>query len=160
MLQLILSGLQCSQCLRKTFIIKFGTYYLFIKLAWRFQLQLARACVLQRLSVTHAPHPPPPPLTTFFPISKTAFWWTSNKCILDNYGERNFQNHYFNVHSQSIRVALSSLLDSSINRNWELRLIKSLGAPFSFVSVTGNVLKLKIYKQCTTRNNMRLNWSN
>ena len=34
------------------------------------------------------------------------------------------------VNSQSIRVALSSLLDSSINRNWEVRLIKSLEAPF------------------------------
>ena len=36
----------------------------------------------------------------------------------------------FNVNSQSIRVALSSLLDSSINRNWEVRLIKSFEAPF------------------------------
>ena len=34
------------------------------------------------------------------------------------------------VNSQSIRVALSSLLDSSINRNWEVRLMKSLEAPF------------------------------
>ena len=98
---------------------------------------------LQRLSVTCA-------LQRFFPISKTAFWWTSIKCIHDNNGERSFQNHYFNVNSQSIRVSLSSLLDSSINRNWEVRLIKSLEAPFSFVSLTGNVLKLQIYKQCTT----------
>ena len=52
-----------------------------------------------------------------FPISKTAFWWTSIKCIHDNNGERNFQNHYFIVNSWSIRVALSSLPDSSINRN-------------------------------------------
>ena len=37
---------------------------------------------------------------------------------------------YFNVNSQSIRVALSSLLDSSINRNWKVRLIKSFKAPF------------------------------
>ena len=42
---------------------------------------------LQRLSVTHA-------LQQFFPISKTAFWWTSIKCIHDNNGERRFQNHY------------------------------------------------------------------
>ena len=51
---------------------------------------------------------------------------------------------------ESIWVALSSLLDSSINRNWKVRLIKSFKAPFSFVSLTGNVLKLQIYKQCTT----------
>ena len=37
---------------------------------------------------------------------------------------------HFNVNSQSIRVALWSLLDSWINRNWEVRLIKSFRAPF------------------------------
>ena len=78
---------------------------------------------LQRLSVTRA-------LQRFFPISKTAFWWTSIKCIHDNNGERSYRNHYFNVNSQSIRVTLSSLLDSSINRNWEVRLVKSFEAPF------------------------------
>ena len=78
---------------------------------------------LQRLSVTRA-------LPRFFPISKTTFWWTSIKCIHGNNGERSFQNHYFSVNSRSIRVALSSLLDSSINRNWEVRLIKSFEAPF------------------------------
>ena len=56
------------------------------------------------------------------------FWWTSIKCIHDNNGERSYRNHYFNVNSQSIQVAL--LLDSWINRNWEVRLIKSLQAPF------------------------------
>ena len=74
-------------------------------------------CSLQLLSVTRA-------LQRCFRISKTAFWWTSIKCIHDNNGERSFKNHYFNVNSQSIRVALSSLLDSSINRNWEVRLLK------------------------------------
>ena len=63
-------------------------------------------------------------LQRFLPISKTTFWWTSIKCIHDNNGERNFRNHYFNVNSQSTRVALSSLLDSSVNRNWEVVLIK------------------------------------
>ena len=72
-----------------------------------------RVCsMLQRLSVTNA-------LQRFFPISKTTFWWTSIKCIHDNNGG-----------SQSIRVALSSLLDSSINRNWEVRLTKSFEVPF------------------------------
>ena len=79
--------------------------------------------VLQRLSVTRA-------LQRFFSISKTTFWWTLIKCIHDNNGERSYRNHYFNVNSQNIRVALSSLLDSSINRNWEAILIKSLEAPF------------------------------
>ena len=69
-------------------------------------------------------------LQRFFPISKTTFWWTSIKCIHDNNGERSQRNWYFNVNSQSIRVALSSLLDLSIKRNWEVRLIKSLKAPF------------------------------
>ena len=62
------------------------------------------------------------PPTIFFPISKTTFWWTSIKCIHDNNGERSHRNGYFNVNSQSIWVALSSLLDSSIKRNWEVRL--------------------------------------
>ena len=70
------------------------------------------------------------PSNDFFPISKTAFWWTAIKCIHDNNSGRSFQNHYFSVNSQSIRVALSSLLDSSINRKWEVRLIKSLEASF------------------------------
>ena len=38
------------------------------------------------------------------------------------------------------------LLDSSINRNWEIRLIKSFEA--SFRSSRSNALKLQIYKQC------------
>ena len=77
----------------------------------------------QRLSLTHSP--------IVFPISKTNFnFETSMKCIHDNNGERSFRKHYFIVSSQSIRVALSSLLDSSINRNWEVRLIKSFEAPF------------------------------
>ena len=50
-------------------------------------------------------HTRPP---TIFPISKTVFWWTSIKRIHDNNGMRSFQNHYFNVNCQSIRVALSS----------------------------------------------------
>ena len=71
------------------------------------------------------------PPTIVFPISKTKFnFETSMKCIHDNNGERSFRKHYFIVSSQSIRVALSSLLDSSINRNWEVRLIKSFEAPF------------------------------
>ena len=69
------------------------------------------------------------PSNDFFLFQNT-FWWTSIKCIHDNNGERSYQNHYFNVNSQSIRVALSSLLDSWINGNWEVRLIKSLRAPF------------------------------
>ena len=54
---------------------------------------------LQRLSVTRA-------LQQLFHISKLRFWWTSIKCIHDKNGERSFRNHYFNVNSQSIRVAL------------------------------------------------------
>ena len=69
-------------------------------------------------------------LERFFPISKSTFWWTSIKCIHDNNGERSYRNYYFNVNSQSIRVALLSLVDSSINRKWEVRLVKSLEAPF------------------------------
>ena len=93
-------------------------------------------------------HTRPP---TIFPISKTAFWWTSIKCIHDNNSERSFKNHYFNVSSQSIRVALSSLLDSSINRNWEVRLIKPLEAPFR--STRSRAMfwsSVKSYKQCPT----------
>ena len=57
------------------------------------------------------------------------------------------QNLYFNVNSQSIRLALSSLLDSSINRHWEVRLIKSFKAPFrSSRSRAMFQLKLQIYK--------------
>ena len=78
---------------------------------------------LQRLSVTRA-------LQRFFLISKIMCWWTSIKCIHDNNAERSYRNHYFNINSQSNQVVLSSLLDSSINRNWEVRLIKSLEAPF------------------------------
>ena len=37
---------------------------------------------------------------------------------------------YFNVNSQRIRVSLSSLLDSSLNRNWEVRLVKLFKTPF------------------------------
>ena len=71
------------------------------------------------------------PSNGFFPISKTAFWWTSIKSIHDKNSEWSFRDHYFNVSSQHIQVALSSLLDSSIyNRNWEVRLIKSFEAPF------------------------------
>ena len=79
--------------------------------------------IVQRLSVTRA-------LQRFFLISKITCWWTSIKCIHDNNAERSYRNHYFNINSQSNRVVLSSLLDSSINRNWEVRLIKSLEAPF------------------------------
>ena len=64
------------------------------------------ATKLQRLSVTRA-------MQRFFPISKTTFWWTSIKCI-----------------QQGVRVALSSLIGSSMNRHWEVRLIKSFEAPF------------------------------
>ena len=39
------------------------------------------------------------------------------KTIHDNNGDWSFQNHYFSVSSRSIRVALSSLLHPSINRN-------------------------------------------
>ena len=60
----------------------------------------------------------------------TTFWWTSIKCIHDNNSEQSHGNRYFNVNSQSIRVALSSLLESSIKRNWEVRLTKLLEAPF------------------------------
>ena len=92
------------------------------------------------------------PSNDFFPFRKLRFGGRQSNVsmTITASGVSTFQNHYFNVNSQSIRVALSSLLDSSINRNWEVRIIKSLEAPFSFVSLTGNVLKLQIYKQCTT----------
>ena len=83
-----------------------------------------------RLKLAYSGYQSHAPSKDFFPISKTTFWWTSIKCIHDNNGERSYRNHYFNVNSQSIRVALSPLLDSSINRNWEIRLMKSLEAPF------------------------------
>ena len=113
---------------------------------------LSMACIsisfhisfLQRLSVSRA-------LQRLFPISKTTFWWTSIKCIHDETASGVCRTiHYFSVNSWGIGVALSSLHDSSINGNCEVRLIKSFEAPFSFVSFTGNALKLQIYKQCTT----------
>ena len=85
----------------------------------------------------------------FSSISKTMFCWTSIKGIHDNNDERSFRKHYFKVNSQSIRVALSSSLDSLINRDLEDR-HEIVWSAFSFVSLTGNVLKLQIYKQCTT----------
>ena len=106
---------------------------------------------LQRLSVTRA-------LQRFIAISKTAFWWTSIKCIHDNNGERSFWNHYFlNVNSQSIRVALSSLLDSSINRNWEIRLIKSFEASFRSSRSRPMLWSCKSTNS-VYNHNMRLNW--
>ena len=54
----------------------------------------------------------------------------------------------FYVNSQSIWVALSSLLDSSIN-SLRSETYKIAWSAFTFVSFTGNVLKLQIYKQCT-----------
>ena len=96
------------------------------------------------------------PSNDFFPISKTTFWWTSIKCIHDNNGERSFRNHSFNVNSQSIRVALSSLLDSSIHRNWEVRLIKSFEAPFRSSRSWAMFWSCKF--TFYNHNNMRLNW--
>ena len=90
------------------------------------------------------------PSNDFFPISKTTFWWRSIKCIHDNNGERSYRNHYFNVNSQSIRVARSSvtwLVDKQKLRSKTYKIVESA---FSFVSLTGNVLKLEMYKQCTT----------
>ena len=62
------------------------------------------------------------PSNDFFSISKTTFWWTSIKCLHDNNGVK-----FSEYPSCSF---ISSLLDSSINRNWEVRLIKSFEAPF------------------------------
>ena len=58
------------------------------------------------------------PSNDFFPFRKLRFGGRqSNVSMTGNNGKRSFQNHYFNVNSQSIQVAPSSLLDSSINRN-------------------------------------------
>ena len=56
-----------------------------------------------------------------FPISKTVLV-DVNQMYPNNNIELSFRNLYFNVNSQSTRVALSSLLDSSLNRTqkWDL----------------------------------------
>ena len=98
---------------------------------------------LQWLSVTRA-------LQRFFSISKTAFWWTSIKCIHDNNGERSYWNHYFNVNMSeypSCSFIFTWLVDKQKLRS---KTYKIVGSAFSFVSLTGNVLKLQIYKQCAT----------
>ena len=111
---------------------------------WEWKRLQSKICICYSGYQSHAPS------NDFFAISKTTFWWMSIKCIHDNNGERSFWNHYFNVNSQSIRVALSSvtwLVDKQKLRNKTYKIVWST---FSFVSLTGNVLKLQIYKQCTT----------
>ena len=81
---------------------------------------------LQRLSVTRA-------LQRFFPFRKLRFSERQSNVsmTITASGVSRTTTEYNSMSiSQSIRVALSSLLDSSINRNWEVRLIKSLEAPF------------------------------
>ena len=60
------------------------------------------------------------PFNDFFPFRKLRFGGRQSNASMTITASN----------SQSIQVALSSLLDSSINRNWEVRLIKSLEAPF------------------------------
>ena len=48
------------------------------------------------------------PSNVFFLFQKLRFGGRQIICIHDNNGEQSFQNHYFNVNSQSIRAALSS----------------------------------------------------
>ena len=86
----------------------------------------------------------------FFPFRKLRFGGRqSNVSMTITASGVSRTTNDFNVNSQSIRVALSPLLDSSINRNWEVKLIYRLKRLF-VVSLMGNVLKLQIYKQCTT----------
>ena len=105
-------------------------------------------------------------------MSKTGFWWTSIKCIHDNNGVRIFRNHYFNFNSQSSRVALSSLLYASINRNWEVRLIKSFEVPFrssrsramfwscKLTELTNSVQPQQHETELNVNNNLYINPSN
>ena len=60
------------------------------------------------------------PFNDFFPFRKLRFGGRQSNASMTITASN----------SQSIQVALSSLRDSSINRNWEVRLRKSLEAPF------------------------------
>ena len=97
-------------------------------------------CFLQWLSVTCT-------LQQFFPISKT----TSIKCAHDNNGagaefpESLFQCQFSEYRSFSF--IFTWLVDKQKLRSETYKIIWSI---FSFVSLTGNVLMLQIYKQCTT----------
>ena len=86
----------------------------------------------------------------FFPFRKLRFGGRQSNVSMTINGAEFPEPYLFYVNSQSIRVALSSSLDSSITEQ-KLRseTYKIAWSAFSFVSLTGNVLKLQIYKQCT-----------
>ena len=76
-------------------------------------------------------HTSPP--TIFFSFWKLRFGGRQSNVsitIIPSRASRTIIWSYFIVNSRSTRVALLFLLDSSINRNWEGRLIKSFEVPF------------------------------
>ena len=100
------------------------------------------------------------PPTIFFAFRKLRFDGRQSKLIIINVSmtitvsraSRTIIWSYFSVNSRSIRVALLSLLDSSINRNWERRLIKSFEVPFR------SSRSRAMFWSCKFTNSVQLQW--